>query len=70
MKAAKRFDCVEVKNAIQARLVARRRGMSPSEFVADVEMSVMKSTDPIGKFWRKISSKTTPSARPHALAGQ
>ena len=68
MSTAKRFDCVEMKNAIQARLVARRRGMSPSEFVADVEMSLMKSKDPIGQYWRRACPKKL-SAQDHALVG-
>jgi len=38
MKIAENFDCVKMKNAIKARLVARRQGMRPSNFVADIEL--------------------------------
>ena len=68
MKTTKKFDCVEMKNAIQARLVARRKGMRPSEFMADVESSLSHSKEPIGDFWRKIRPGRTSSPRRHAVA--
>jgi len=71
MKTTKEFDCVKMKNAIQARLVARRSGMSPSKFIADLETSVMKSTDPIGEYWRRLGPKRISSVHSHhALAGR
>ena len=49
------FDCVEMKDAIQARSIVRRRGMSSVKFVADVEQTLARSTTPIAEFWRRIS---------------
>ena len=60
MKTSKKFDCVEMKNAIQARLVGRRRGMNATQFLADMDTCLTKSTDPIAEYWKKIA--------PHRLA--
>lgn len=68
MKAIKRFDCVEMKNAIQSKLVMRRSGMSPEEFIADVEISLKTSKDPIGQYWRSICLNKRQSSRRSALS--
>lgn len=68
MKTTKKFDCVEMKNAIQARLVTRRKGMRPAEFVADVESALSHSKEPIGEFWRKIVPVRASSPRHHVVA--
>jgi len=68
MKSIKRFDCVEMKNAIQSKLVMRRSGMSPAEFVDDVEKSLKTSKDPIGQYWRRICLKERQSSRRSALS--
>jgi len=70
MKTIRQFDCVEMKNAIQARLLSRRRGMSQAEFVSDVELSLLKSKDPIGEYWRRIRPKRSSYAPRHAVAGR
>lgn len=67
-KTKKAFDCVAMKNAIQARLVERRKGMSPSQVVADIEESLARSSQPISGFWRRITSSQTPHATRRAAA--
>jgi hypothetical protein len=64
----KSFSCVEMKNAIQSRLVARRRGMSPAQFMADVESTLSQSKDPIGEYWRKLDPRKSSHSRGRALA--
>jgi len=66
----KSFSCVNMKNAIQSRLVTRRRGMSPSEFMADVESTLSQSKDPISEYWRKISPKQSSLTRGRAVSGR
>jgi hypothetical protein len=66
----KSFSCVEMKNAIQSRLVARRRGMSPAQFMADVESTLSQSKDPISEYWRKFGPRKSSLARGRALAGR
>ena len=62
-ETGKSFDCVAMKDAIQARLVARRRGMSAAEFVDDVEQTLARSSAPIAEFWRRISAGQRPKPR-------
>ena len=57
MKRKKKFDCVEMKNAIQARLVARYRGVEASRLAEEIEERLARSNQPIAKFWRRISGE-------------
>ncbi len=66
----KEIDCVVMKNAIQGRLVARRKGMSPAEYVADVERSLAQYTAPIAAFWRKIRAGHALKTQTRAAAGR
>ena len=68
-QTGKDFDCVAMKDAIQARLVARRRGMNAVEFVTDVERTLAQSSAPIAEFWRRISAGQTPKPRGRVVAG-
>jgi len=57
MKKKKTFDCVEMKNEIQAKLLKRYEGMSDEEIRADQDRRL--SADPIlGPLWKKARSST------------
>ena len=67
MKTGKKtFDCVEMKNAIQARLAARHKGMCDSEILADIEKRLAVSKQPIAEWWRRISAEKGEGKKPHA----
>ena len=55
MKATKALDCVELKNAIQARLLAEREGMSDDEVRALVRRRLATSDSPIAQLWRRLT---------------
>lgn len=66
----KNFDCVAMKNAIQERLVIRRKGMNAAEFMADVEQSLAHSNAPIARFWRQINTDKRPQSRGRITVGR
>ena len=61
MKKAKRFDCVRMKNDIQAGMLRKYRGMTDAEIQADLEHELATSNSPAAQFWRRISSKNEPA---------
>lgn len=69
-RTGKHIDCVAMKDAIQARLVARRRGMSTAEFVNDVEQTLARSSAPIAGFWRRLSAGQRPKRRGRLVVGR
>jgi len=69
-ETGKNFDCVAMKDAIQARSVARRRGMSAAQFVDDVEQTLARSSTPIAEFWRRINAGQKPKPRGRVVAGR
>jgi hypothetical protein len=71
MKVAGRtIDCVKMKDAIQGRLVERRKTMSAGRFVADVEESLARSQSPVAVFWRGIHSVQGLKSRDSVTAGR
>jgi hypothetical protein len=54
MKTAKTFDCVLIKNAIQAQLLKERKGMSDEEIRAHVRRKLETSDSPVGRLWRTL----------------
>ena len=54
MKMNKDFDCVEMKNEIQARLLKEWEGMSSSEISTSVNNQLASSSSPIAKLWCRI----------------
>ena len=61
---AKRFDCVEMKNAIQKRLFAERKGMRPEQIIREMHIVLETSNSPAARFWRAIDGgKSMSSAR-------
>ncbi len=60
MKKQKDFDCVVMKNRIQAELLERYKGTSPEEIWEDQERRI--HADPIlGPFYRRITGKKDPT---------
>ena len=66
----KNFDCIEMKNAIQARIIARRKGMKPSEILADIEQTLIRSQEPIAGLWRRLSAEGQPKMKTHIAVGR
>ena len=60
MKKTKRFDCVQMKNEIQAKLLRNNRGMTDDEVQRALEAELATSNTPAARFWRRITS--TPAA--------
>ena len=62
MKMKKDFDCVEMKNEIQARLLREWEGMTSSEISASVNNELASSPSPMAVLWRRIQ-KTNQGVR-------
>ena len=54
MTARKRLDCVEMKNAIQARLLEQREGLTDEEIQQQIAEFLATSDDPLARKWRRI----------------
>lgn len=50
----KKFDCVEMKDAIQRKLSLRRKGMSGRAIQSEMEKELEWSRSPIARYWRDI----------------
>jgi type VI protein secretion system component VasK len=61
MKKAKRFDCVQMKNDIQAGMRHKYRGMTDAEIQADIEQQLATSDSPVAKLWRQVARETEPA---------
>jgi len=61
MKKNKEFDCVEMKNSIQAQLLKEWEGMSDEEIEAQIDQKLRTSTSPVAKLWRSIVKRQTSS---------
>lgn len=55
MKREKTFDCVRMKDEIQASLRRERRGMSPVAVRRSIERKLATSDSPTAKLWRRLS---------------
>jgi hypothetical protein len=63
MPRVKDFDCVEMKNRIQAELLERYKGMTQEEIHEDQIRRI--EADPIlGPFYRRITGKEAASDEP------
>ena len=54
MKASKRFDCVQMKNDIQAQLLKEYAGLTDAEQMDSMRKELSASDAPAAKFWRRI----------------
>jgi hypothetical protein len=50
----KRFDCIKMKRAIQAKLYRRWKNRDSAEIADDISKHMAQSTDPLAIWWRKI----------------
>jgi hypothetical protein len=57
MKRPKTFDCVEMKNAIQAQLSKKREGMSNAEVRTQIQQKIETSNSPVAQLWRILRSR-------------
>jgi hypothetical protein len=54
VRRGKTFDCVEMKNRIQAELLKEREGMTDEEVRAEIKRRLETSNSPIAQWWRKL----------------
>ncbi len=66
MKPKKTFDCVEMKNAIQAKLREKHAGLSDEEIARQRRRWLETSDDPLARWWRSLP----PSQFPRPTAAQ
>ncbi|HEY4759854.1 MAG TPA: hypothetical protein VIH42_04670 [Thermoguttaceae bacterium] len=59
MKKNKQFDCVEMKNAIQAQLRKEHEGLTDEEIARRRREWLETSDDPLAKWWRSIGLHPT-----------
>jgi hypothetical protein len=60
MKKNKEFDCVEMKNAIQAKIRKENEGLSDEEIARRRREWLETSDDPLAQWWRSLAkSKST-----------
>lgn len=57
MKAAKTFDCVEMKDAIQAKLREERAGMTEEQIRNTVRHELETSDDPLARLWQTLTAR-------------
>jgi len=62
MKTTKTFDCVIMKNKIQARLLKERQGMSDAEVNALVQERLRTSKSPVAQLWRRLTTAQSEGA--------
>jgi len=60
MKPPKSFDCVEMKNVIQAQLLQERAGMTDEEEGARIEHELRTGKDPLALLWRELVAREKP----------
>jgi hypothetical protein len=56
MKKAKAFDCVRLKDEIQARLMREWRGLTDEEIRERIRRRLAQSQSPIAKLWRAVAA--------------
>ena len=67
MKKTKTFDCVEMKDRIQAELQQSLQGLSPAEARAAIRDRLQQSSSPVARIWRRIHHESaTAGKRPVA----
>ncbi len=55
MRTAKRFDCIELKDQIQAKLAAEYRGLRDEEIRERTRQKLATSDSPVAWLWRSLS---------------
>ena len=57
MKEQKEFDCVRLKDEIQAKLTREWRGLTDEEVRVRIRQKLATSKSPIAKLWRKLTAR-------------
>ncbi len=57
MKENKKFDCVVMKNEIQARLLKELHGLSDEKIRSKRLLRLEKSHSSVGRLWRELEKK-------------
>ncbi len=68
MKSTKTFDCVKLKNDIQASLYHERKGMSQAEIHTAIDQKLATAQTPLAATWRRLSKAEHSRMHPHALS--
>jgi hypothetical protein len=63
MKKAKEFDCVRMKDEIQARLARQWRGLTDEEIRERIRRKLATSKSPIAQLWRKLQARDEKAAK-------
>ena len=61
MKKTKRFDCVRMKNEIQAKMLRDYAGLSDDERQTAMEHELTVSNSPVARLWRQVTQKHEPA---------
>jgi hypothetical protein len=64
VKRTKAFDCVEMKNCIQAEMLAEEKQVGEEEMARRREAWLKSSDDPLAVWWRNIGSAKKPPKQP------
>ena len=54
MREEKRFDCVEMKNVIQAKLREKHAGLADDEIARRRRQWLETSDEPLARWWRSL----------------
>jgi hypothetical protein len=63
MKKAKAFDCVQMKDEIQARLLREYKGMTDEQIRRRRARKLATSQSPIAKLWRELQARDEKQAK-------
>jgi hypothetical protein len=63
MTKAKTFDCVRMKDEIQARLLREWRGLTDEEIQRRSARKLATSQNPIAKLWRELEARDKKPAK-------
>ncbi len=55
MKTAKKFDCVKIKDEIQAELAKEYDGLGSEEIRKRAQQKLAASNSPVAKLWRALA---------------
>jgi len=58
MKTAKRFDCVAMKNQIQAEQAQEYRGLTDEQVRRRIRRALARSKSPVGRLWRSLEARS------------
>jgi len=62
-KAAKAFDCLRMKRALQAKLHKKWARLTPAEIQAAIEKDLAASQSDLAKWWRKTEKAQAKKAQ-------